>query len=97
MIHMAFEHPGYTKEEAEIHPDFDCESFTHGFKTQPIEDVLITKERDSIWVVDIIYLNHTFSRHEFKTRKEARILKKEAKRWQASIQTIINERINRNR
>ena len=94
-VHMHMVHGDYTLEEAEKHPDFDCETFTKGFKTQPIE-FFQSHIENGRHRVDIRYLNGTYSQHYFDTRKEVRILRKEARKWQKSIKEIINERIRSN-
>ena len=63
-------------------------------KEQPIESILYHKSNEK-QVVNIIYLNGTYSRHEFNTKKERRQFVRRAKKYQASIETIIKSRRKR--
>ena len=95
-VHMGITHSGYTEWEYAIHPDFDCRTYDVRFdklKDQPIQDIIGGRE-NGMYVVDIVYLNNTYSRHVFPKRKWAKEWLKVARSRRSSIIDIIKSRIN---
>ena len=96
-LHMSLVHPDATEWERLSHPDFDYHSYNMRFdqlKNQPIEFVQGHTNGKGIYVVQIKYMNETYSRHEFPKRKWARDFKKLARSKQASIGEIIKRNIS---
>ena len=95
-LHMSLSHPDATEWEKLSHPDFDYHSYNMRFdqlKNQPVEFVQGHTNGKGIYVVQIKYMNETYSRHEFPKRKWARQFKKLARSKQASISEIISRNI----
>ena len=95
-LHMSLAHPDATEWEKLSHPDFDYHSYNMRFdqlKNQPVEFVQGHTNGKGIYVVQIKYMNETYSRHEFPKRKWARDFKKLARSKQASISDIISRNI----
>ena len=95
-VHMGLAHPNATEWEKLSHPDFDYHTYNMRFdqlKNQPVEFVSTHTNDEGVYVVQIKYMNETYSRHEFPKRKWARDFKKLARSKQASISDIISRNI----
>ena len=96
-VHMGLSHPDATEWEKLSHPDFDYHSYNMRFdqlKDQPVEFVQGHTNGKGIYVVQVKYMNETYSRHEFPKRKWAKQFKKLARSKQASIGDIIKRNIS---
>ena len=96
-LHMSLAHPDATEWEKLSHPDYDYHEYNLRFdqlKNQPIEFVQGHTNGKGIYVVQVKYMNETYSRHEFPKRKWARDFKKLARSKQVSIGEIIKRNIS---
>ena len=60
-------------------------------KDQAIRSIGKHTDENDVYVVQIRYLNDTYSRHEFATKKESRLFIKKARLQQASVKIIYKQ------